>query len=233
MRFLIVIPTLNEKKNVTKLARKILNLYPSANILFIDDNSNDGTQDELINLSKNRKIKYIFRAKKLGIGSAHKLGIFWAFKKKYDYVITMDCDGTHDPKYIQQMFNEIKKFNLVNTSRFNSNNSMQKWSLVRVMITSIRHFLVKHLLNLKFDSSGGFRMYDLKKIKSKHIALAKHNGYSFLWESLFILNLYNYKIKDINVVLPVRKLGSSKMRFLDILDGFIYLIIIFIKFKIL
>ena len=82
MRFLIVIPTLNEHKNIGIIQKKITNLYRNANILFIDDNSNDGSKKEIIDLSKkNKRISYIFREKKLGIGSAHKLGLKLAKKK--------------------------------------------------------------------------------------------------------------------------------------------------------
>ena len=50
---------------------------------------------------ENKKVNYIFRKKKLGIGSAHKLRIKIAKKNNYQYVCTMDCDGTHDPKTIK------------------------------------------------------------------------------------------------------------------------------------
>jgi len=76
MRFLIVIPTLNEYQNIGAIYKKIVKLYKKANILFIDDNSSDGSKEEILNLrKKNSKVNYIFRKKRLGIGSAHKLGI--------------------------------------------------------------------------------------------------------------------------------------------------------------
>ena len=57
-------------------------------------------------------------------------------------------------------------------------------------------------MNLHFDSSGGFRLYNIKKIRTDDIKAAKHNGYSFLWESLYIFKRKNYKIFEINVILP-------------------------------
>ena len=94
-------------------------------VLFIDDNSNDGTQ-EILKRIKNKKIFYIFRNKKLGIGSAHKFGIKIGYKDKYRYIITLDCDGTHDPIYINKMINILnkKKFDLISTNRFLKNNSL-------------------------------------------------------------------------------------------------------------
>ena len=123
MRFLIVIPTLNEYQNIGTIYEKIVKLYKKANILFIDDNSNDGSKEEILNLrKKNRKVNYIFRKKRLGIGSAQKLGIKIAKKNNYRYVCTMDCDGTHEPKSIKTIFKYIKKFNLILTTRFRYKN---------------------------------------------------------------------------------------------------------------
>mgnify|MGYP001338482815 CR=1 FL=1 len=82
-KILLVIPTLNEFGNIQKIYKKIKNSNKKINILFIDDNSIDGTREVIINLKKkNKKVNYIFRGKKLGIGSAHKVGIKLAKKKK-------------------------------------------------------------------------------------------------------------------------------------------------------
>ena len=232
MRFLIVIPTLNEHKNIGVIYKKIVRLYKKAHILFIDDNSDDGSKNEILDLrKKNKKVNYIFRKKKLGIGSAHKLGIKIAKKNNYQYVCTMDCDGTHEPKSIKTMFKDIKKYNLIMTTRFKYKNSLKDWPFKRILITRMRYYLVSFLLGTKLDSSGGFRLYDLNKIKIKDIFLAKDNNYNFLWESAFILELKKYKIKEIPIILQSRTFGSSKMSFKDIFHGLFYLLKIFIIFK--
>ena len=232
MRFLIVIPTLNEFQNICTIYKKIVKLYKNANILFIDDNSSDGSREEILNLRKsNKKVNYIFRKQRLGIGSAHKLGIKIAKKNNYRYVCTMDCDGTHEPKSIKTMFKYVKKHNLILTSRFKYKNSLQGWPFIRIVITYMRYFLIRLILGTKFDSSGGFRLYDLNKIKLKDILLAKDNNYNFLWESTFILELKKYKITEIPIILQSRVIGSSKMRIKDIFYGLIYLLKIFIIFK--
>ena len=232
MRFLIVIPTLNEYRNISTIYKKIVKLYKKANILFIDDNSNDGSKEEILNLrKKNSKVNFIFRKKRLGIGSAHKLGIKIAKKNNYRYICTMDCDGTHEPKSIKTMFKYIKKYNLILTTRFKYKNSLKGWPFIRIVITNMRYFLISLVLGSKFDSSGGFRLYDLNKIKLKDILLAKDNNYNFLWESTFILELKKYKITEIPIILHSRVIGSSKMRFKDIFYGLIYLLKTFIIFK--
>ena len=232
MRFLIVIPTLNEHKNIGTIYKKIVNLYKKANILFIDDNSDDGSKNEILDLKKkDKRVNYIFRKKKLGIGSAHKLGIKIAKKKNYQFVCTMDCDGTHEPKNIRIMFKHIKRYNLIMTTRFKYKNSLRGWPLKRIIITKMRYYLVSLILGTKFDSSGGFRLYDLNKIKLKDIFLAKDSNYNFLWESAFILELKKYKIMEIPIILQKRSLGSSKMRLNDIFYGIFYLLKVFVIFK--
>ena len=84
-------------------------------------------------------------------------------------------------------------------------------------------------MNIQYDSSGAFRCYDTKKVKLKHILLAKDNGYSFFWESIFILHKKKYKIFEIPINLPGRLTGNSKMRIKDIFHALIYLIYISIK----
>ena len=142
----------------------------------------------------------------------------------------MDCDGTHDPHYINKMIKllESKKIDLVSTNRFLNINSLDDWSLWRKKLTTLRHYVIKLLLNIEFDSSGAFRCYDIKKIKLKDILIAENESYSFFWESIFILSK-KYEIREIPIKLPGRLSGSSKMRFIDIFSAVIYLLKIFFK----
>ena len=230
-KILIIVPTLNEYGNIQKIYKKIKKSNKLANLLFIDDNSTDGSKNVISYLNKkDKKVNYVFRHKKLGIGSAHKLGIKFAKKKNYRFVCTMDCDGTHDPKYIKSMFKLIESSSIVITNRFLIKNSLNGWELKRIVISKLRYYLVRLLLNSKLDGSGGFRLYDLKKVKLDDIFKAKDNNYSFFWESAFLLEK-KYTIKEIPIKLPIRSLGLSKMKFEDIINGLIYLLKIFIKHR--
>jgi len=229
---LIIIPTLNEYKNIGIIYKKIIKLHKKTNILFVDDNSNDGSKEEIIDLKKkNKRVYYIFRHKKLGIGSAHKIAIKWAKKKKYQFVCTMDCDGSHDPKYIQPMFKFIKTNNIVITNRFLFKDSLIGWGYKRIFITKMRYYLIYFLLGSQLDGSGAFRLYDLKTVKLKDILMSKDNNYNFFWESAFLLER-KYKIYQLPIKLHNRSLGSSKMQFKDIIGGLFYLFKIFINHKI-
>jgi len=91
--------------------------------------------------------------------------------------------------------------------------------------------LVRLLLGTKLDSSGGFRLYDLKKIKLEDIFLAKDNNYNFLWESTFLLENKKYKLTEIPINLPFRTLGISKMRTQDIISGIFKLLKTFVIYR--
>jgi len=229
-KYLIIIPTYNEKKNIKFIVNKITkNVKFKHDILFIDDNSTDGTKD-VINKIKSKNIFLINRKKKLGIGSAHKYGIKFAYKHRYRYIITMDCDGTHDPKYIHKMLKLININDLVITNRFGSKKSLTEWSFYRKLITTLRHILITLIFNTDLDSSGAFRCYDCKKIKLKDILLARNDGYSFFTESTIILAKF-YKVNQIPILLPKRYAGSSKMKIVDVVFGFFYILFIYFRIR--
>ena len=230
MKKLIIVPTLNEKKNILHLYNKINKTNMNFDILFIDDKSNDGSQEIIKKLAKkSKKVRYIFRPKKKGIGSAHKEGLMWSFERNYKIIITMDADGTHDPKYISFMIEKLKNFDIVTTSRFLEKNALEEWPIFRVFLTTLRHITISLLLSMPYDSSGAFRCINCKKISLPDLILAKNNSYSYFCESIFILHKKKYRIGEIPVQLPFRKIGSSKMKMKDIFFSIYYLLVIFIK----
>ena len=137
----------------------------------------------------------------------------------------MDADRTHNPLEISKMLKSLKKNNadIIITSRFIKKSSLEDWPVFRKIITKIRYYLVKIVLNTRLDSSGGFRCYNISKIKMKDILLANNNGYFFLIESLFYLEKLNYKIIEIHSNLKYRSSGQSKMRPIDIFSALINL----------
>ena len=104
-KVLILLPTLNEVHHILELYRKIQKLKLNLDFLFIDDGSSDGTWANIMKIrnSNKKKVFIIRRQNRKGLGKAHKDGLLWAYRKKYTYLITMDTDFAHDPKYIPQL----------------------------------------------------------------------------------------------------------------------------------
>ena len=227
---IIVIPTFNEKENIIILFNKLTATNIVFDFLFIDDNSSDGSQEIIKELKKkNQNINYIFRPKKMGIGSAHKEALVWCYKKNYKTIITMDADGTHDPKYLKFLIKELKNFNIVVTSRFLGKNLLEGWPLFRVFLTRLRYVTISLLLSIPYDSSGAFRCINCQKVALSDLILAKDDGYAYFWESIFILHKKKYRITQIPVQLPYRTIGYSKMTIKDIFFSIYYLMVVFLK----
>ena len=168
MKSIILIPVYNEKRNITNLFIKIRK-FCKYDILYINDNSNDGTTYEINKLKKKYKnIYHINRINRFGIGSAHKDGIKWCYKKKYKLIITMDGDGTHNPKFIKSLVKKNVHSDITITNRFLKKNSLKDWPLPRVIITNIRNLLISLLLGVHYDASGAFRCINTGKVKLKH-----------------------------------------------------------------
>ena len=229
MKTAIIIPTFNESGNIIPLYKKLKLIKKNYKIIFIDDSSNDGTIDEIKSIIKKDKNVFLkVRKIKDGIGSAHKFALSYCYKKKYDVAITLDADGTHNPKLIPHMIKLINDYDLIITNRFKYKSALKNWHWMRKFLTLVRYYLVNILLNINYDTSGGFRCYNLKKIKISDILIAKNQSYSFFWESTYILDKRN-KIKEIPITLPYRKIGVSKMKFSDVLYAFFYLLFFSIK----
>ena len=229
---ILIIPTYNEKDNVPIIYKKVRKYNLNLDIVFIDDNSPDGTINEIKKIiQKDKNVKLILRKKKGGIGSAHKAAILWSLKKKYKLCITMDSDLTHNPRLIPKMIKLSKKYDLVQTNRFLNKNSIKSWPLYRRVLTKLRFILLNLLLGIKCDSSGAFRCYNFNKLNSKFIFYAKNNSYSFFWETIYILTREKCKIKELSITQKYRVVGSSKLALKDWFHGLYYLFVIFIKDK--
>ena len=222
-KILVFIPTYNERENVLKLCERILNLKLPLDILFIDDNSPDGTGTVLDNINK-PNIFVIHRSGKLGIGSAHRDGIMWAYSHGYDQLITMDSDFLHRPEDIPALMEQSKKSDIVVASRFILKDSLEEWSLWRKVLTGSGHIATRLLLGIPYDITGAFRLYKVDRIPKSLFEKVASKGYSFFPESLNIMNRNGITISEIPVTLPQRTYGNSKLRFKDMVQWFLFIV---------
>ena len=231
-KVLIAIPTYNEVENVIPIYREIKKQKISADILFIDDNSKDGTSKIITDISKKDKsVLLISRKKKLGIGSAHQEAIKYAYSKKYKNLITMDCDFTHKPADIKKIIKKKGTGDIIVGSRYISKGSLSEWNLIRKTLTLTAHFLTKNLLKMPYDATSAFRLYNLEKIPRDLFTKVESSSYSFFFESMFILHVNKFKIKEVSIELPARTYGNSKMTFKDIYTSLMLLVKTFYLYK--
>lgn len=220
MKTLIFIPTYNELENINAIISQLLALNLEADFLFVDDNSPDGTGKVLDDWAvKNPSIHVLHRSGKQGIGTAHQAGIAWAYERGYRNLITMDCDFTHSPDYIPKLLERAEEADIVVGSRYLQAGSLSTWNKKRLFLTKLGHLLTHLFLNMPHDATGSFRLYRLDRIPFELFALVKSPGYSFFFESLFIIKQNRFAIVEIPTHLPARTYGHSKMKVSDAINS--------------
>lgn len=211
-RTLIFVPTYNEAENAPVLCEQIHQLGLHADVLFMDDNSPDGTGRILEDLkARYPRLIVHHRAGKMGVGSAHLDAIQWAYEREYRVLVTMDCDFTHAPADIPGMILAADQSDVAVGSRWARKGSLPGWSPYRRAMTTLGRMLTKFVLGIPQDASGAFRVYRLDRLPHGLFKLVRSRGYSFFFESLFIFNRNLVSIEEFPIVLPARTYGHSKM----------------------
>src|SRR6185436_4196252 len=147
---LIIVPTYNEAENVRGIAERLLEALPVADVLFVDDNSPDGTGaliDEMV--AENPRVHVMHRAGKLGLGTAYVEGFTWGLARNYDYLFEMDADGSHDPRYLPQMVALAEDgADCVVGSRYVPGGGTENWGLSRKVISRGGSFYARAILGI-------------------------------------------------------------------------------------
>jgi dolichol-phosphate mannosyltransferase len=224
-KILVMIPTYNERENVEKMCHDISNTGIDTDILFIDDNSPDGTGAVLDELAKAvPRVMIMHRPGKQGIGSAHRDGISWVYEHGYTHLVTMDCDFTHSPDNIRDLLALSDDYDVVVGSRHMRDDSLNGWNFWRKCITRTGHLLTTALLKMPYDATGAFRLYRLNRIPPELFRSVESRGYSFFIESLTIITLNGFSIKEVPIALPPRTYGHSKLQFRDMIQWGLFLL---------
>lgn len=230
MSLLIAIPTYNEAENVEIICQRVLDSVPDCSLLFIDDNSPDGTGELLDVISTNdKRVIVIHRTSKLGIGSAHQTAIDYAYRNAMSELVTLDADFTHSPEHIPAMLDLLQFCDVVVASRFIGEGGLEGWSWGRKTMTHLGHILTTVLLRLPFDASGAFRAYKISNIPKETLTRAESPGYSFFFESLKILHSNYVSIKEYPIVLSARTYGHSKMKLQDVVHSLVLMTLLSLK----
>ena len=212
LKTLVMVPTYNERENAPLMVNAIKALGLDVDVLFVDDDSPDGTGLLLDALCADyRRLKVIHRIGKRGIGGAHLEGIAAAYAGGYQRLVTLDCDFSHSPEDIPAFLASSDSADVVVGSRWTALDSLPGWNLFRRMMTGAGHMLTRAVLGMPYDATGAFRAYRLDHLPEAVFSLVQSRSYSFFFESLFILHQNGFRIEEIPIVLPARTYGHSKM----------------------
>ncbi len=213
MKTLVIIPTYNERENIERVVPLVLEKDPSIHVLIVDDNSPDGTGEIADRMAKeNDRIFVIHRQNKSGLGTAYITGFKFALERDFDYVFEMDCDFSHDPKYIPDFLQTVKEHDLVLGSRYISGVNVINWPMSRLLLSYYANVYSRIVTGLPVrDATGGFKCFRREVLKAIDLEEVKSNGYSFQIEMSFRAWKKGFRIKEIPIVFEDRRLGQSKM----------------------
>ena len=213
MKILIIIPTYNELENLPRLLIEVLSKDNNIDMLFIDDNSPDGTAEFIENEQKNNnRIHLIKRQSKQGLGTAYIVGFKFALQRDYEVIFEMDADFSHDPNEIPRFLEEIKNSDVVLGSRYKNGVNVINWPMRRLLLSWFANIYTRVITGMPLhDATGGFKCFKREVLEAIDLNRVKSNGYAFQIEMNFKVWKKGFNIKEIPIIFVDRVKGSSKM----------------------
>ena len=232
---LIIIPTFNEIENISKIIMAIFDTGLSINILVVDDQSPDGTGQEVRKLMKTfpNKLFLESRSGKKGLGSAYIDGFKWALKSDYKYIFEMDADFSHQPKELKSMIKILdSNVDLVIGSRYVKGVNVVNWPLSRILLSYFASFYVQFITGMQIkDPTAGFVGYKRRVIETIDIDNIKFAGYAFQIELKYRAWIKNFIINEHPIIFMNRVYGKSKMSGNIIWEAFFGVLLLRLKKK--
>ena len=215
MRVVAVIPTYNEKENAVAMAEAALaNLPADGGVLFVDDNSPDGTGAILDGIAaKEPRVSVLHREKKEGLGRAYVAGFAKALEMGAERIVEMDCDFSHDPADIKRMLEAVENADVVVGSRYVKGGKCVGWPFKRWLISRCGGIFIRMMLGVPVkDPTGGFKCFRRSALEALgDFSCIKSFGYSFQMEMNFRMSRMGLKIVEIPITFAERRAGKSKI----------------------
>ncbi len=213
MKTLIMLCTYNERDNVRELIPQLLSLMPQASIVVIDDNSPDGT-GQVVEQMRERypSVHLLHRSQKQGLGTATIAGFQYAIQQDFDYLLNMDADFSHPPKYVPMLFEAVETCDVSIASRYVRGGGVRGWTLRRKLMSWSINFWARLFLGLKTrDNSGSFRCYRVSLLKKNDWTKVLATGYAIQEEILYRCRRVGGRMIEIPFFFEDRRYGTTKI----------------------
>ena len=206
MKTIVISPTFNERKNIKIFIDAVLIDNPDFDLLIVDDNSPDGTSEKVRELQSEFENLYLeVREKKLGLGTAYIYGFKWALNRKYDRIVQMDADLSHNPKDLAMMVKKLDDNDLVIGSRYIKGISVVNWPLRRLMLSYGANTYSRIITGMPImDGTGGFKAWKSEVLQDIDLDSVRSQGYSFQIEMNFRAWIKGYKLKELPIIFSDR-----------------------------
>ncbi len=209
----VVIPTYNERENIDSIIARVLE-YPRFRVLVVDDNSPDGTGRCVADQARTEpRLGLLARPGKLGLGTAYLAGFRRALDEGAQFIFEMDADFSHDPGYLPDLLEAAETtYDLVLGSRYVRGGGTSDWGVVRQFISRGGNLYAGLILGLPIaDCTGGFRCYRRQVLETLDLDAVRSNGYSFQIEMAYRTHRAGFRVGEIPIIFPDRRVGKSKM----------------------
>jgi dolichol-phosphate mannosyltransferase len=216
-RFLIVLPTYEERDNLPRVVEQIEAVRPAlpfdGDVLVVDDSSPDGTGELADELAAGRPWMHVLhRPHKEGLGPAYVAGFGWALERDYSHILEMDCDLSHPPAALPAMLEASRHADLVLGSRYVAGGGVEGWPASRRAISRGGCLYARTVLGVGLhDLTGGFKCFRRWVLESLDLSDVHAGGYAFQIELTYRALRIGARIVEVPSVFTDRSLGRSKM----------------------
>lgn len=214
---LVVVPTYDERENLTPILQRVLAAAPDAHVLVVDDDSPDGTgelADELA--TADSRVHVLHRTDKAGLGAAYVAGFEWAMRCHYDVLVEMDADGSHAPEDLPRLIAALgppgSPPQVVVGSRYVPGGRVVNWPWHRQMLSRGANVYSKVALGVPVnDITAGFRVYRADVLATLDLASIASQGYCFQVDLTWRAVEAGYAVVELPITFIDREAGESKM----------------------
>ncbi len=210
---LVTLCTYNECENIAQLIPELHAVAPEATILVIDDNSPDGTGQLADRLSAaDPRVQVLHRGGKLGLGTATLAGFRYAIDNRFDFVVNLDADFSHSPKYIPELIAQMSHSDVTIASRYVPGGGVAGWTIGRKLMSQSINLWARLCLGLSTqDNSGSFRCYRVSKLAEIDWTLTIAKGYAFQEEVLYRCCRVGCQMTESPFIFEDRRFGTTKI----------------------
>lgn len=203
-------------ENVQRMVRTVMGLEKKFHLLIVDDSSPDGTGQLIKDMIEGSEGRLFIeeRKGKLGLGTAYIHGFKWALERDYQFIFEMDCDFSHNPEDLVQLYNAAinEPADLVVGSRYIKGVNVVNWPMGRVLMSYYASAYVRMITGMSIrDTTAGFKCYKRQVLETIPLDKVKFFGYAFQIEMKFLAWKYGFKLFEVPIIFTDRTAGTSKM----------------------
>ena len=213
---IVVIPTYNERENISAILHTIFDLQQDFHVIVIDDGSPDGTA----RIVKDLQLKFpgqLFieeRLGKQGLGTAYIHGFKWGITRGYQYVFEMDADFSHNPNDLPRLYDACRNggADVAIGSRYVKGGGVVNWPADRRALSRGGSLYTRMITWMPVkDPTAGFMCYKKEVLETINLDQIVFVGYAFQIEMKFAAWKLHFKLKEVPIIFQDRTQGTSKM----------------------